>query len=672
MDKRLLTVAAAVAALAVLAPASHADKPFKKKHLSFFESLFGTTEDRAARAERRRQEALQRRQFWLQDNGYVFGRPVRPNAYGKPVAGKKVAAKVLPIYEDPEPIPGFGYGNVAFVLPRMVPVADAGLAQLPASGLDDESVRVVLSDRQSPVKADVKMRDAVLGFYKSRNFAPVWVKDGKLTESAKTLVGVLGNAQADGLDPQRYVPAGFDSLTGLEAQIEGSSISAAQLDVALTVSAASYAQHLSGGAFEPNKLSLYNDVHPEGVEPAVALRVLAYTPFPQKYLESLAPKLPAYGLLKAELQKLDAGAAAKQDPFPAGKRVKVGQSDSRIATLRDRLQVEGLYDPLANPVLPGKEEVLDKDLSAALKGFQARNSLPQTGALDQSTVTAFNTDNTATKREKIISNLERIRWLPKSMGMDGRRYVFVNQAAFEVKVMDKGQAQWTSRVIVGKPTTQTAVFDDEMETVVFNPTWGLPASIIVNEYLGKLRRDPGYFDRIGFQVVNANGKKVSSRSVSWGSVGANPGFSVIQPPGDSNALGELKFLFPNSHDIYMHDTPNRNLFASDVRAFSHGCVRVQDPREFAKVVLGLTDADVEARLAGGETENVRLPTKLPVHLTYFTAWPDDSGNIRYYSDIYERDKTLEGARAIVSRAFGGVSSVKIVQASAKLQGAQAD
>jgi len=200
----------------------------------------------------------------------------------------------------------------------------------------------------------------------------------------------------------------------------------------------------------------------------------------------------------------------------------------------------------------------------------------------------------------------------------------------------------------------------------------MPQSILINEYLGKLRRDPGYFDRIGYQVVNAKGKKVSSRSISWGSVGANSGIGVVQPAGDGNALGELKFLFPNSHSIYMHDTPNRELFSENRRAFSHGCVRVQNPREFAKVLLGISDEEVESRIAQGNTQNVKLAEKVPVHLTYFTAWPDNDGKIRYFPDIYERDKTLEGARAITAKAFGNPSTVKIVEAAAKSTDISAD
>jgi murein L,D-transpeptidase YcbB/YkuD len=243
--------------------------------------------------------------------------------------------------------------------------------------------------------------------------------------------------------------------------------------------------------------------------------------------------------------------------------------------------------------------------------------------------------------------MERLRWLPHELG---KRHVFVNQPAYSADVMENGKSVWSTRVIVGRPTTQTAVFHDEMELVIFNPSWGVPPSIIAKEYLPKLRRDPGYLDRLGFKVVNQKGKVVPSRSVSWSSYGNKIPYGIQQPPGEKNALGEVKFLFPNSHNIYMHDTPSRELFDEEERAFSHGCVRVQNPREFAAVILGWDQAAVDKNIATPKSEAVRLKEKIPVHLTYFTAWPDETGNMRYFEDIYGRDKAMSDARSVVTVA----------------------
>ena len=243
--------------------------------------------------------------------------------------------------------------------------------------------------------------------------------------------------------------------------------------------------------------------------------------------------------------------------------------------------------------------------------------------------------------------MERLRWLPKSLGAG---YVFVNPAAFEVRVMDRGEEVWRSKVIVGKPLTQTAVFDDEIETVVFNPSWGVPPSIIANEYLPKLRNDPGYLDRIGFKVTDARGRVVSSDSVDWWSYGSKVPYGIQQPPGHKNALGELKFLFPNAHNIYMHDTPNRELFDNEVRALSHGCVRVQNPREFAEILLGWDREKVDENTDSRQSQSVKLPAKVPVHITYFTAWPDENGKVQYFNDIYGRDQAMENARSAFTLA----------------------
>jgi murein L,D-transpeptidase YcbB/YkuD len=207
------------------------------------------------------------------------------------------------------------------------------------------------------------------------------------------------------------------------------------------------------------------------------------------------------------------------------------------------------------------------------------------------------------------------------------------------------------------------VFSDEMETVVFNPTWGMPQSILLKEYLPKLRNDPSYLDRRGFHVVNARGKRVSSRSVDWYGVGSGSNIGVVQPPGSANALGEIKFLFPNSHSIYMHDTPSRELFAESRRSFSHGCVRVENPREFAQVLLNWTPQQVDSKVEAGQTSSVSVPDKIKVHLAYFTAWPDSSGKIQYFSDIYERDQTLIKALRQVAAHFGKNKPTKLVQHS---------
>ncbi len=239
--------------------------------------------------------------------------------------------------------------------------------------------------------------------------------------------------------------------------------------------------------------------------------------------------------------------------------------------------------------------------------------------------------------EKLVLNMERLRWLPRELG---QRHIFVNQAAFELRIIDGEDTTWRTRVIVGTPETQTTVFSDEMETVVINPYWSVPQSIIRYEMIPRLAKDHRYLDRKGFEVVNEKGRIVSSKSVNWWAHGDNIPFAVRQPPGANNALGRVKFLFPNSHSIYMHDTPAKELFAEPVRAFSHGCVRVENPRELAEHTLGWDRKRIDNMIATSQNRGISLDKHIPVHLQYFTAWPDESGKIVFYSDVYERDARL--------------------------------
>lgn len=640
-----------------------ADTLFKRRKPNFFEKLFGighvneNNNSGGLFGGRKRQP-----QWWenTNSNGDTSLYGGEPGTYTK-------KAKKAPVqqaaYVDPEVASGIGMGNLTYIPPVVVPVVDPSFSKLTVEGADNNAIRLVLSDRGTQIRSSGDIRKAVLDYYKASSFKPLWTSNGAVTERAIGLLGYLAKADEDGLAANTYLPKPLTDFFAPQSQIDGDSLAAAELDVGLTVAAVTYAQHLSGGAYEPNRLSGYNDLKPEKADAVATLNAISWISQPEKYLAGLAPKHPAYALFKAELARLQTTDDA-QDQFPSGPRVKVGKSDPRIPQLRDIMLSMNYLGEMDAIVDSEKEEVLDKKLSKALKSFQESKRIAQTGVLDDATVKALSGPDKNQMRETLITNMERVRWLPKDLG---RRHVFVNQAAFRVDVMDDGKPVWSSKVVVGKPMTQTAVFSDAMETVVFNPSWGIPQSILLNEYLPKLRRDPGYLDRIGFKVVNSSGKLVSSSSVNWYGVGSNSQIGVQQPPGGDNALGELKFLFPNSHSIYMHDTPSKKLFDNASRAFSHGCVRVQNPREFAQVLLGWDSDKVDELLArgadSGTSTNVALKQKIPVHLTYFTAWPDESGNIEYFSDIYERDKSMLQARTMIRTGKKPLGSEKIVDGS---------
>jgi murein L,D-transpeptidase YcbB/YkuD len=611
----------------------------EKKNQGFFDSLFG-----APKKKKVRRSILP---WWRNDGGVNI-------IYGGGFGGYGDED-----YSDPEPIPGKGMGNLTYVSPKLVSLSDPSFSSWVVADVQGQAIVAELSSQKPLTRVAQDERQPILDLYRNGGFKPLWLTGIAPSERAKKILAYAAKTNEDGMDPLAYLPASLSSFDNIDDQVGVDPQSLAQFDISMTAAVLKLARQISGGQFDPNRLSLYNDITPERVDATQALKVLAWTPFPENYLNDLEPKHPAYAVMKAELAKLRA--SNTKPPYKKiaeGKPVKVGGSDPRISVIRDRMQDMGFLNSQDNVGDPELANTLDAELSAALKEFQKSVKLRQTGKLDLATVKNLNHDSSQKEIQRLVYNMERLRWLPKNLGS---RYVFVNQPAFEVRVMDHGNQVWRSNVIVGKPLSQTAAFHDEVETVVFNPSWGVPQSIIVNEYLGKLRRDPSYLDRQGFKVIAPNGKVVSSRSVNWAAYGSRPPFGVQQPPGKGNALGELKFLFPNSHDIYMHDTPTKNLFAESSRTFSHGCIRVQNPREFATVLLGWDRAKVDAETDSRKSESIPLSHKVPVHITYFTAWPDSSGKLNYFNDVYERDEAMGKAITALATAREANSTQKLVQ-----------
>lgn len=575
-----------------------------------------------------------------QKRGTLFGSPqdTQRQFRGRPIVSQAIEKS------DPEfQITGLGMGIVEYLPPVTVTVYDPTFANLKSENAEADAIRALLSDKASPIRAQEAERKAVLAFYKATGFRSLWIEGGKPSAKAETLLKTIDAAAVDGLQRKNYELEVLQGFEDVNAAILGDQGRLARFEVGLTVAALHFARHLSAGQFEPNRLSLYNDMHPEPVAGDEVLKTLASAdPLELPvYLHSLSPKLPQYAMLREALAVIDKGVAVKFSAIPPGAAIKPGKSDPRIPALRERLAQLGF---ITKSEIPAQLELkLDQDLMIALMAFQTAVKLKPTGVLDNASLKLLNNNEAGAKRAKIIASLERLRWLPKNLG---ERYVFVNQPAYDVHVIDHDKTIWESRVIVGQPTKQTYAFYDQIQTVVFNPKWGVPASIIVNEYGPKMRSDPNYLDNNGFIVVDLKGNEIDSHSVNWFNLGPNPNFGVQQLAGGANALGELKFLFPNAHDIYMHDTPTKPLFKTAERAYSHGCVRVQNPREFAEVLLGWNKEQVANGIeANRDTHAIPLPQKVPVYLTYFTAWNDDSGHLTFYNDVYERDAAITRALA---------------------------
>ncbi|MBI2718265.1 MAG: L,D-transpeptidase family protein [Rhizobiales bacterium] len=640
MNRVAVRMTVAALALAVMAGIAAADTMvIKKKKLGFFASLFsslGQTD-----GSRQRRTVFGGGNFL---NGKEDGIRIitgSGNEGDLSAAGQYAPSSGL----DPESSDeGYGMGNLTYVPDRLVSLGNNSFKQARPTGAVEGAIYDALTSIDAGITAREEIREAAVGQYQGTGFRPLWIDNGKLAPRAAALLKVLSDAAAEGMQPANYLPPQLSSFEAASDLSAADSATLARLDIGITAMALKYARDASGGAFDPRRLSRYNDVTPGRVEAAQAMRVLAYSPFPDSYLAGLQPQHPAYQAMKKALAELRREAGDRTFVAIArGKKVKLGQSDARIPEVRRRLAGLGATVPAGPDPL-----VLDDGLSAALKDLQKKAGQRVTGLLDNGTVNRLNDATDGRKLNQLVINMERLRWLPKELG---RRYVFVNQAAFEVRVMEGAKQVWTSRVIVGKPSTQTAVFNDEIETVVFNPSWGVPPSIVANDYLPKLRDDPSYLDRIGFKVTTPSGELVASSDIDWNAYDRKVPFNIQQPPGPKNALGELKFLFPNAHNIYMHDTPDKQLFGEQVRAFSHGCVRVQNPREFATVLLGWGRAKVDANTDSKRSQTVRLPNKVPIYIAYFTAWPDETGRIKYYGDVYGRDDALGNAMTATTLAL---------------------
>lgn len=256
--------------------------------------------------------------------------------------------------------------------------------------------------------------------------------------------------------------------------------------------------------------------------------------------------------------------------------------------------------------------------------------------------------NTLADINKVVVAMEELRWLPRRFP---DRYVFINQPAYMAYYHENGQLALSMKAVIGQQDHQTNFFNATIKTVEFNPDWGVPQSIIKNEMLPKLRRDPSYLDREGYKV-SVKGEMMSSARVDWSQPLEN--ISVVQPPGPENALGRLKILFPNPHAIYMHDTPARGKFASQDRMFSHGCIRLQNPQAMAAAVLKTSVDFVDGQIADGAKKDMPVPEEVPVYVAYFTAWPTDDGTVHYYDDIYGRDAETLNAIAVLTASRSNI------------------
>ncbi|RVD11078.1 MAG: murein L,D-transpeptidase [Mesorhizobium sp.] len=488
--------------------------------------------------------------------------------------------------------------------------------------------------------AEPDIAKALIAYY-SANPDFIWISGTSLNSRAQDAVRVLGEASSYGLTPADYtveVPAAGASTTDANAQLK----ELVRFEMALSARVLRYAHDAQNGRVDPNRMTGYYDFPAKPLDLQGVLRTLAHTQQVRTYLESRHPQNAEYQALRVELESLQASAENEivVDPKlllkPGGTSPELPKLLTLIARNLDD-EMGGAYGEILSRL--ATSEVYDPELVPVIKAVQQKAGMKGDGVIGPRTVATLAGTSKADKLLKVEVALEELRWLPSDLGSPR---VFINQPAFTASYIDNGEEKLKTRVVVGRTTNQTSFFYDQIKQVDFHPYWGVPQSIIVNEMLPRLRNDPGYLDRSGYEVTDSRGKRIPSSAVNWGAYGANIPYSVRQQPSEANALGELKILFPNKHAIYMHDTPQKSFFQRDMRALSHGCVRLQDPRGMAAAVLGTSvDYIAEKLKHGHSTENVTRT--IPVYVAYFTAWPDLSGKVEYFGDVYDRDSRLKQA-----------------------------
>jgi len=474
-------------------------------------------------------------------------------------------------------------------------------------------------------------------FYEERHFSPAWDMPAKLA----SLLDAIAASRRHGLSPRDY---NRDVLLRLSdaAAFRPSARLAAELDVRATEALARLALHLHHGKIDPVALEpSWNFSGPmDGIDLVDALHAIIDAPRMQDALDGLAPDDAYYrGLMDALARYRLIVARGGWPRVPGGETLGRGMTSPRVAALRTRLEMSGDHRPA--PVAADAEH-FDAKLDAAVRRFQRRHGLGVDGLVGADTLAALNVSARA-RVDQLRINMERARWVFQDLE---ERFLLVNIARYRVMLIERGRVSWSTRAVVGRPFRQTPVFKARMTHLEFNPVWTVPRTILEKDLLPEIREDPGALQKKNMRLLDFDGRPVAPGSVDWATVRAAAfPYMVRQAPGPDNPLGRVKFMYPNPHDVYMHDTPLRSQFHRAGRAFSSGCIRLERPLELARILLAGTEWDaaaIERVTASGETRTVYLPRPITVLTLYGTAAPSALG-VDFATDVYARDERLLAA-----------------------------
>ena len=482
--------------------------------------------------------------------------------------------------------------------------------------------------------------------YQESGFEPIWVSGEGLGSKGMLLLNTLLNADLDGLAPEEYYKT--SEIDELRTSEEPAKL--ARLDLALTDGYLRYVHDISEGRSKARLAfpELFAEAGFPGFDPVAALETVVVAGSSEGlagYFDLLGPQHNYYKQLKDDLARYRAIELRGGWPIiDSGQTLHPGDSDPRLSQIRKLLETVGDLE-----TENAAENYYDPHTIAAVKRFQFRHGLTPDGVIGKKTRAAMNVP-VAARIEQITLNLERWRWLDRQLG---DTYVLVNIAGFDLKAVKSGRLKLEMPVIVGQLHHESPIFSDKIRYTEFNPYWNLTPHIARTETLAHLRRNPNYLADKHIKLFSSWGNdaiELDPLNIDWQSVTprAMNHYKLRQEPGTWNALGTMKFIFPNKYSVYLHDTPNHDLFSAAKRAFSHGCIRLSDPAALAVFLLDGQKGSWDRQRVGNIVESgtrtiVTLPDRIPVHLTYLTAWHDDEGTLRFSEDIYNRDKRLKKA-----------------------------
>ena len=512
-------------------------------------------------------------------------------------------------------------------------------AQIVSSPRELAVIRINLLDllaNEPDLPLPIRQRhEALQAYYQTYGGELLWLGSNR----ASAFVSRLKEAEADGLDPNDYPSKQLATLSAGGPSIDKRGL--AIIELYFSAAFLEYASDLKVGRFLPSKIDPNFFIEGRALDQLSALKGLERADSIDHFFDKWQSPGRNYAALRIALAQHRAiSAKGGWSAVPLGDPIRPGTTDPRVPAIRARLSLtEG-----GSQVTAAETQVYNNALVEAVKRFQASQGLDVDGVIGSTTIVAMNVP-VQERINSIILAMERLRWMPEDLG---QQYLIVNIAGFELRRINAGEVEERMAVVVGKPYHRTPVFSDRIRFLEFNPYWNVPPDIAIKEELPALRSNAASRAAQGFEAVRGD-QVVDVRSVDWAGVGAGRfPYQLRQRPGTNNALGRVKFMFPNPHNVYLHDSPAHSLFGRSVRAFSHGCIRLSRPLELAEQVLrvggvkGWTKERIDDVVASTKTTVVNLREPLPVHITYLTAWVDD-GVANFRQDIYGHDAKLLAA-----------------------------